>query len=71
MGATDVNNNNCSYTSVLPHRQTELEGKLIEALEHIWVIIHLDGSLIQASFEGLHVMGAQNSQPCVTTKSCC
>ena len=28
------------------HRQAELEGKLIEALKHVWVIVHLGGDLV-------------------------
>ena len=41
------------------HRQTELEGKLIEALEHIWVIVHLDGNLVEAGFESWQIMRTQ------------
>lgn len=32
------------------YRQTKFESKLIEALEDIWIIVHLDGNLLQASF---------------------
>ena len=44
------------------HRQAELEGKLIEALKYIWVIVHLDGNLIQAGFESQQIMRTQKLQ---------
>lgn len=42
--------------SISAHRQAILERKLVEALENIWIIVHFDGDLIQASFEGVHIM---------------
>ena len=44
------------------HRQAELEGKLIEALKHIWVIVHLDSNLVQVGFEGWQIMRTQKFQ---------
>ncbi len=32
------------------YRQTKFESKLIEALEDIWIIVHFDSNLLQASF---------------------
>lgn len=39
-GGTDIKGGHSA------HRQAELEGKLIETLKHIWVIVHLDGDLV-------------------------
>ena len=50
--------------SIIAHRQAILECKLVEALEHIWIIVHFDGDLIQASFEGVHIMSTQNPEAC-------
>ena len=48
----------CFWTavSISAHRQAILKRKLVEALENVWIVVHLDGNLIQASFEGVHIM---------------